>query len=98
MLDIENHPCKKSTPSSLHQKKKKQKKQQNKKKQKPNMIITFSDGDIIIIICVTYPYMNMRNVHRMFIMSITHIDNIGIPKHEKHDFLVQVRNFLFPLS
>ena len=43
-------------------------------------------------ITVTYPYMNtdMWNVHRMF---ITHIYNIGIPKHEKHDFLVQVRNF-----
>ena len=33
---------------------------------------------------------NVHNVH--------YIDNIGIPKHKKHDFLVQVRNFLLPLS
>ena len=39
---------------------------------------------------------DMWNVHRMFIAYITY--NIGIPKHEKHDFLVQVRNFLLPLS
>ena len=37
-------------------------------------------------------------VRKTFIMSITHIYNIGIPKHKKHDFFVQVRNFLLPLS
>ena len=39
-------------------------------------------------------------VRKTFIMSITHIDNIGIPKQTKntYDFLVQVRNFLLPLS
>ena len=41
----------------------------------------------------------MWNVHRMFIMSITHIYNIGIPKHKTtYNFLVQVWNFLLPLS
>ena len=38
-------------------------------------------------------------VRKTFIMSITHIYNIGIPKHKNtYDFLVQVRNFLLPLS
>ena len=44
-------------------------------------------------------YMNIQNVHGMLITYITYItENIGISKHEKHDFFVQVRKFLLPLS
>ena len=40
---------------------------------------------------VTYPWYGY--VHNSY------IDNIGIPKHKNtYDFLVQVRNFLLPLS
>ena len=46
-----------------------------------------------IVIMLHSHNMATGNVHRMF---VTHI---GIPKHEKlYDFLVQVRNFLLPLS
>ena len=46
---------------------------------------------------VTYPWYGYvkrtYNVHKMFIY------NIGIPKHKNtYNFLVQVRNFLLPLS
>ena len=33
-----------------------------------------------------------RDVHNIYTL------NIGISKHEKHDFLVQIRNYLLPLS
>ena len=41
--------------------------------------------------------MNKWNVHNI---PYSYIDNIGIPKHKKntYDFLVQVRDFLLPLS
>ena len=34
-------------------------------------------------------------VHKTFIMSITHIDNIGIPKHKKHLWLLSSGTKLF---
>ena len=47
--------------------------------------------------CVTYPYMNMGNIHRMF---VTHIHRASESRNTKntYDFLVQVWNFLLPLS
>ena len=36
--------------------------------------------------------MNMWNVHNSY------IDNIGIPKHKQHNFLVQVRNFFITFA
>ena len=55
---------------------------------------------LFIKIHVPYPwYMRMWNVHRMFVTYI-YTYKIGIPKHKKntYDFLVQVQNFLLPLS
>ena len=46
---------------------------------------------------ITYQYMSMWNVHRMF---ITYIQRTSESRNTKntHDFLVQVRNILLPLS
>ena len=46
---------------------------------------------------LTYPYINMGNVHRMFITYIHKTEESRNMKNT-YDFLVQVRNILLPLS
>ena len=59
----------------------------------------FNAKSSLYIHCNIARYTDTWIVHRIFIMSITHIYNIGIPNHKNtNDFLVQIRNFLLRLS